>query len=113
MVEDRGFEPTSKEHSTVSGMGRQGTSKGKLASQAGHPQEVTQTPDVMERTDAGKDRASTGRPESIESAQQEHNRSTTADAMPTDLARVVDAWPTLPPNIKAAIRALLDTTGGK
>ena len=68
---------------------------------------------VEKRTETAPDVSPAGPSENTKPAQQEHHRSITADALPPDLAAVVDAWPTLPPNIKAAIKALLDTTGGK
>jgi len=106
MVEDRGLEPTSGPNSTLSSMGRQEASEGKIPSQAGQPQEVTQTPDVVERTDTDKDGTSTGRPESTTRAQQEHNGSTMD--LPPDVLALARKLAALPPETIKALKALLD-----
>ena len=89
--------------------GRNLASRGHDASQTGNLQEVTSAAPGDLGTIRDLADTSRGRSENTTRAQPEHNRSTTADALPPDLAKVMAAWPRLSKPIRAAILALVGT----
>ena len=81
--------------------------------QAGHPQEVTKDNPAESRTLPDATPTKAGLPKNTISAQQEHNISITGKDLPKDLTLVVESWPHLPDPIKAAIKALIDSSPKK
>ena len=81
--------------------------------QAGQSQEVTKDSPAEGRTLLDATPTKAGHPKNTISAQQEHNISITGKDLPKDLTLVVEVWDHLPDHIKAAIKALIDSSPRK
>ena len=100
--------PGKEEHA-----GLKASNAGHNVSQAGHHKEVTEEPSVEERTEGVVCPTSAGRSRSTIKAQREHNRSITAEGMPSDLAIVVHSRERLPGAVKVGVVAMVKAASTK
>lgn len=93
----------------MSYVGQANTKVGQSTSKLSQPPQVIERGSLVDVSKLGQAADKPGLPESIKSAQQEHNRSIMADAQ---LDRVIAAWVTLPEHVRNTIVSIVEGVKG-
>ena len=83
---------------------------GLFLSQGGQGKEDTEEHRVMDRTESVTDQVRSGHSKSTKSAHKEHKISTEKTALPSDLERIIELWPSLPEPVRTSIMTLVEAS---
>jgi len=113
LVGVRGFEPISGRTAEDPNAGQGQDKQGQNTPQVAHPQGLTNSPNVPDRTDSALARTPPRQPQTVKSTQSLRKINTKSGSIPPDLARIVGAWPRLPDGIKKGWLLVIDALAGE